>query len=225
MSTFRPYQSPLFDFIAPTIWPVWGGSTTAPIAFQPLPKRRAGKLYQKARAHDRRTRQPGSGRHGGALGRVALNVMQVLLFDFMDYATGRLDPSIDAIARKAGCCATAVKNALKKLKALGFLTWIRRAKPAEDEAGGFLLRQDTNAYAILPETYWRGYEEPAQPPVEAWQWGATPPLPPALARAAEEIAAGGSARSTIAILEEDPKNALAVALAKLGRSAGFALNP
>jgi hypothetical protein len=29
----------------------------------------------------------------------------------------------------------------------------------------------------------------------------------------------------IAILEEDPKNALAVALAKLGRSAGFALNP
>jgi hypothetical protein len=58
MSTFRPYQSSLFDFAAPTIWPVWGGSTTAPVEFRPLPKRRAGKLYQKARAHDRRRGAP-----------------------------------------------------------------------------------------------------------------------------------------------------------------------
>jgi hypothetical protein len=49
---------------------------------------------------------------------------------------------------------------------------------------------------ILPETCWQGYAEPAAPPVEPWQWGACPPLPPALARAAQEIAAGGSTRST-----------------------------
>ena len=141
---------------------------------------------------------------------------------FIDYATGRLDPSIDAIARKAGCCATAAKNALRKLKALGFLTWIRRAKLAQDEAGGYLMKQETNAYAILPENYWRDYHEPAPPPVEPWQWGAMPPLPDAHARAAQELAAGGSTASTIAILEEDPKDALAAALASLGRAAGFA---
>lgn len=225
MSIFRTTQPALFAMPAPTIWPVWGGSTTAPVQFQPMKKRQAGKLFQKARAHDRRTREAGSGKHGGALGRVALNVLQVLLFDFMNYTTGQLDPSIDAIARKAGCCATAAKNALRKLKALGFLTWIRRAKPAEDEHGGFLLKQETNAYAVLPETCWQGYEEPAPLSVEPWQWGATPPMPDAHTRAVQEIAAGGSPRSTIAILEEEPKNPLAAALARLGRAAGFVVNP
>ena len=78
---------------APTIWPVWSGSTTKPVQFQPMRKKQCGRLFQKARAYDRRTRTPGSGKHGGALGRVALDVLQVLLFDFLNYATGQLDPS------------------------------------------------------------------------------------------------------------------------------------
>jgi hypothetical protein len=146
------------------------------------------------------------------------------MFDFMNYASGRLDPSIKAIARKAGCCETATKNALRKLKDLGFLTWVRRASHAEDANGGFLLRQETNAYTILPETCWRGYQEPPKPPLEPWQWGATPPLPPTLERAALETQLG-SAVSTIAVLEEDPKNPLALALARLGRAMGLAPKP
>jgi hypothetical protein len=225
MSNFQACQTSLFAMPAPVIWPVWGGSTTAPVEFQPMPKRQAAKLYRKAQAHDRRTRQRGSGKHGGALGRIALGVYNVLLFDFMNHATGRLDPSIEAIADKASCGTTAVKNALRKLKEKGFLAWIRRAKPAEDENGGFLLRQETNAYAVLPETCWQGYEEPAPPTVEPWQWGATPPLPDTLARAAEELAAGGTTGSMIAILEQEPKNPLAAALARLGRTAGFIHKP
>jgi hypothetical protein len=218
------FQASLLNATSMPVWPVWSGSTTAEVEFQPMPKKRAGRLFQKARAHDRTTRKPGSGKHGGALGRIALNVLQVMLFDFMNYTTGRLDPSIDAIARKAGCCARAAQNALRKLKDLGFLTWIRRASPAEDASGGFLLRQETNAYAVLPEECWRGYHDPAPPTLEPWQWGATPPLPSSLARASEELAAG-QRQSALSILEEDPKDELAAALARLGRTAGFAANP
>ncbi len=200
---------------APTIWPVWSGSTTKPVQFQPMRKKQCGRLFQKARAYDRRTRTPGSGKHGGALGRVALDVLQVLLFDFLNYATGQLDPSHDAIARKAGCCVTAAKNALRKLKALGFLTWIRRARPVEEEGRGFLLRQETNAYAVLPETAWRGWWEP--PPPQPWQWGACPPLPDVLQSAVMERRGGGSHAAVIACLEGDPGNDLAAALARLGR--------
>lgn len=224
MSNFSAYQSSLHRFAAPPIWPVWSGSTTAAVDFQPMKKKRAGQLFQKARAHDRATRKPGSGRHGGALGRVALAVLQALMFDFMNYATGRLDPSLEAIARKAGCCVTATKDALRRLKALGFLTWVRRARPAEDERGGFLLRQETNAYAILPETCWKGYRDPAPPAPEPWQWGACPPLAGTLDRASAELQAGNAA-TAVAILQEDPKNELAAALARLARTAGFALKP
>ncbi len=84
---------------AAIVWPVWKGSTTKPVQFQPMRKKQCGRLFQKARAYDRRTRTPGSGKHGGALGRVALDVLQVLLFDFLNYATGQLDPSHETIAR------------------------------------------------------------------------------------------------------------------------------
>ena len=227
MPNFTPSQSSLFALAAgnpPPVWPVWSGSQTRPVAFQPMKKKRAGELLRKAREHDRRTHQPGSGQHGGALGRVALAVLQALMFDFLNFASGRLDPSHDAIARKAGCCETAAKNALNKLKALGFLTWIRRARHAEDANGGFLLRQETNAYAILPETCWRDYHEPVLPPPEPWQWGATPPLPPALERAAQELQAGNRV-TALAVFEEDPKDALSIALARLARAAGFCAKP
>jgi hypothetical protein len=199
---------------AATVWPVWSGSTTKPVQFSPLRKKQCGRLFQKARAYDRFTHRPGSGKHGGALGRIALDVLQVLMFDFLNFGTGRLDPSHAAIARKAGCCVTAVKNALRKLKALGFLTWIRRARPAEEEGRGFLLRQETNAYAILSPASWRGWQEP--PPPEPWQWGACPPLPSAPARAAAELK-DGNPQAALATLEEDPGDFLAAALARLGR--------
>jgi hypothetical protein len=203
---------------APGIWPVWSGSTTKPVQFSPLPKKQAARIWHKARAHDRTTRTAGSGKHGGALGRVALNVLYALLFDFLNFTTGQLDPSHAAIARKAGCCETAVKLALKKLKALGFLHWVRRARPVQEEGRGFLLRQETNAYAVLPPDCWHGYHDPEPPPPEPWQWGARPPLPGALELAAIEAREGGGIRAQIAALESEPGEYLAAALASLGRA-------
>ena len=98
-------------------WPVWSGSVREEIRFQPMPKREAVRLWHKARDFDRRTHQPG--RHGGTIGHSALQVLHALVFDFLNYTSGRLDPSYAAIARKANVCERTVATALGKLKALG----------------------------------------------------------------------------------------------------------
>ena len=105
-------------------WPVWSGSTTTPICFAPMPKKAAVRLWHRARDFDRGTHQPG--RHGGAVGPTALQVLHALIFDFLNHRTGRLDPSYAAIAQKAGVCVRAVATALQRLRELGILHWLRR---------------------------------------------------------------------------------------------------
>ena len=64
-------------------WPVWSGSTTQPVDYQPVPKKAAVKLWHRARDFDRRTHKPG--RHGGAIGSSALQVLHALIFDFWNF--------------------------------------------------------------------------------------------------------------------------------------------
>src|SRR3954447_7477927 len=47
--------------------PVWRDSTTKTVKFMPLPKKRAVRIFHKARAFERQTRQ--KGKQDGALGR------------------------------------------------------------------------------------------------------------------------------------------------------------
>ena len=70
-------------------WPVWRDSTRKEVRFQPLPKRQAVKLYHHARRLERQTRA--RNRQDGAIGRNGLLALHALLFDFMHYASGRLD--------------------------------------------------------------------------------------------------------------------------------------
>ena len=100
-------------------WPVWSDSTTQTVRFQPMPKKAAVRLWHRARDFDRGTHQPG--RHGGAVGPTALQVLHALIFDFLNHRTGRLDPSYEAIARKAGVCVRAVATALARLRELGII--------------------------------------------------------------------------------------------------------
>src|SRR3954463_12120688 len=127
--------------------PVWSGSTSKPVKFTPLPKKAAMRLWQHARELDRQTKEKGC--HGGAIGHTGLQVLHSLIFDFLNFASGRLDPSQAAIARKANVCERTVRNALKRLRDLGILTWIRRCTESW-RAGRFVLEQQTNAYAIQP---------------------------------------------------------------------------
>ena len=96
-----------------------------------MPKKVATRLYHRARDFDRKTNKPGC--HGGAVGPTALKVLEALLFDFLNYTSGQLDPSYAAIARKANVCVRTVANALRRLKELGILNWMRRC--AETMAG------------------------------------------------------------------------------------------
>jgi len=197
-------------------WPVWSDSTTQGVRFQPIPKKKAVKLYHRARDFDRQTNRPGH--HGGAVGPTALKVLETLIFDFLNYASGQLDPSLDAIARKANLCRRAVVNAVQRLRALGILNWVRRCAEGWRD-GRFVLEQETNAYAVLPEGQWRGYRPPAEPPTPApGTWGDHPPLPSVLAQAAAERQLGGDLQTVLGILASDPDDPIAAALARLGQA-------
>ena len=197
-------------------WPVWSDSTTASIRFQPMPKKAAVRLWHRARDFDRGTHQPG--RHGGAVGHVGLAVLHALIFDFLNHRTGRLDPSYAAIAAKAGVCVRTVATALKRLREVGILNWVRRCAESWRD-GRFVLEQETNAYAVLPPTQWRGYRPPQEPPAPLpGTWGDPAPMPSALAQAALEGRQSGDLRAVVGILDADPKDRLAAALARLGRA-------
>lgn len=202
---------------AHAVWPVWRDSTSKAVKFQPLPKKKAVRLYHEARRFERRSRAAApKGRQDGALGRNGLAVLHALIFDFLDYATGALFPSIASIARAANISERSVSRGLAKLKAAGVVHWLRRCAEEWSE-GRFTLRQETNAYGILPATQWRGYTpEPEPPRPDAGTWGDHPPLPDGLTRACEDAPQGIGAM--LRALTGDPADALAAALARLGGS-------
>jgi hypothetical protein len=198
-------------------WPVWRNSVAGPVRFAPLSRKAAARLWHAARRWDRDTRQPG--RHGGIIGRTALAALYALLFDFLNHKTGRLDPSLDAIAAKAGCCRRAVVDALARLRDLGLLAWRRRCEETRDAEGRFRLRQRTNAYGLLPLSQWRGYRNPEPPPPDPATLGAPESVPEPIEAAVAEIMQGQH-RAALAALEADPGDRLARALAALGRAMG-----
>ena len=196
-------------------WPVWSGSTSEVVKTAPMSKKAATKLWHRARAFDRQTRR--AGHHGGAVGPAALAVLHALFFDFMNWRSGRLDPSYAAIARAANVCERTVANALKRLKELGIIDWTRRCAETRTDDGRFVLTQQTNAYAVLPASQWRGYRDPPEPPPPAsGTWGDHPPLPCVVGMAVEERRHGGGMRGVLSILASDPTDGLAAVLARIG---------
>jgi hypothetical protein len=195
-------------------WPVWSGSVAKPVRFAPMGKKAAVRLWHRARDFDRGTHEPGH--HGGAVGHTGLAVLHALIFDFLNHRTGRLDPSYAAIAAKAGVCVRTVASALQRLKALGILNWVRRCAERRAADGRFVLEQETNAYAVLPESQWRGgYRAPLEPPGSAsGTWGEPAPMLSAIAQATLENDLAGKVQA----LASDPKDGLAAALARLGRA-------
>ena len=123
-------------------------------------------------------------------------------------------PSYAAIARKANVCERTVATALARLRELGILHWVRRCAESWRD-GRFVLEQETNAYAVLPESQWRGYRAPPEPPGPApGTWGDPPPMLSAVAQAALEA----DLAAKVQTLASDPKDGLAAALARLGRA-------
>jgi hypothetical protein len=203
--------------------PCWRNSTTKPVKWQHMTPDRAKELYRQAEDFERQTRQPG--RQDGALGRNGLAVLRALIFGFLNYTTGQLDPGYKAIATKACISIRSVARGLANLRLAGVLNWVRRCIPSF-RTGVCVLEQDTNAYGILPASQWFGFRpsprRQAAPPPERGTWGDPPPLPDPLAAAVTERREGGTRRGIIRELESDPAHELANMLASLGRALGIA---
>lgn len=206
--------------------PCWRDSTTKPVKWQHMTPDAAKELYRQAEDFERQTRQPG--RQDGAIGRNGLAVLRALIFGFLNYTTGQLDPGYESIACRACISIRSVARGLKNLKLAGVLNWVRRCFP-NFSGGVCVLEQDTNAYGILPASQWRGYRpsprRTAPPRPERGTWGDHPPLPDALTAAATERREGGTGRGIIRELESDPTHELAKVLAALGRAMGIAEMP
>lgn len=193
--------------------PIWAGSTTGQVKYQPMSRKHAAKLWHEARRFERASRRPGQ--QDGALGRNALAVLYVLLFDFMNYGSGRLDPAVATIARVANISPRSARRGLDALKRVGVLNWVRRCLAELNDAGRLVFRQLTNAYAVLPVGQWLGHRpRPEAPPPAAGTWGDHPPLPSALEQAVAESTFAGR----LAMLESDPRDSLAADLARWGRA-------
>jgi hypothetical protein len=216
-SLFPPQPEPCI-----AAWPVWTQSCEKPVEFRPLPKKAAVKLWHRARDFDRQTRKPGQ--RGGALGPSGLQVLQALLFDFLNFQTGRLDPSQKAIARQANLCPRTVSDALKRLKSLGILAWVRRCEESWRN-GRYTRRQLTNAYAILPEGGWLGYVPPVEAPLpHPSSWGKADVCPSVLDAAVGQQRSGEDPKFVIRTLELGPAGGIEAALARLGRAVQAAGN-
>jgi hypothetical protein len=183
----------------------------SPVTFHPISRKQATSIWHRARRLDQRTSR--KGRHGGIIGRAALQVLSVLIFDYLNFQTGRLDPSQAAIARKARMCERTVRTALARLKALGIISWIKRCF-ADHGPWGVLIKQETNAYSLhSPPILDR--QEP--PPPAPWQLGLIESHPEALSMAVERLK-DGDRIGMLAALESDPKDELALLWASFYRA-------
>ena len=119
-------------------------------AFARMPKKAVVRLWHRAHDFDRRTRQPGSGKHGGAVGLQRAAGPARADLGFLNFATGRLDPSYAGIARKTNVCAplpTPSSGSEASVSSIGYA-----GVPGACAMGRFVLEQETNAYAVLPDS-------------------------------------------------------------------------
>jgi hypothetical protein len=119
-------------------------------------------------------------------------------------------------SRKANVCERVVASGIKRLHDLGILTWVRRCAESWID-GRYVREQQTNAYAVLPCSGWRGYTPPAEAPAPMpGTWGAPERVPSVLEAAAIERRAGGTMQDAIRTLGTGPAKGLEAALARLG---------
>jgi DNA-binding MarR family transcriptional regulator len=144
----------------------WRKGSVYAADYRPLDRNQRAAILFLAEALDRRTHQPG--KHGGIIGRSGLAVLRALVTRFLDFKTGRLDPSIASIARAANVARSTAQDAIDRLEIAGILERTRRIarvrfKMWSQAAGRYVMAdrvvQQTNAYRLnyaLPDRRERG---------------------------------------------------------------------
>lgn len=138
-------------------------------------RREVRRVVLGARRYELATRA--QGRRNGALGHVALEVLD-LLGNLVSFRTGRLEPAVAYLMDRLRRSRDAVVRALALLRSHGFLDWLRRYEPTGIEGRGPQVRQVSNAYRL------------SLPPRAAQllgTYGQDAPLPDDVAQAREEL--------------------------------------
>lgn len=196
-------------------WPVHAGSYRSAPANRPVPREQAYQWYRHARIFNRTTDKNGAS--GPRLHSSALRVYEALIFDFLNFRTGRLDPSYERLAHVTQLARSTIAIALRRLASSRLLSWTRRCR-SENTEQGFRLRQETNAYRLNRPEDWLGYRPaPDTPPTpHPDEWGAHPPQRSVLEQAIAEQSTSADSSTQIAILQSDETDDLALALARFG---------
>lgn len=111
----------------------------------PVEKRQLRRVVLAARRYDLTRRA--AGKRNGPLGHVGLEILD-LLASLCDRRTGRLEPSLTYLCAKLRRSRDAVTRALARLKAHGFLDWLRRYAPVHRDGPGPRVKQASNAYRL-----------------------------------------------------------------------------
>ena len=188
-------------------------------------RRRAAVMLRTARKVELRTlrhrRAVRKGLRTGAIGRVGLEVLEILLMKFLDYRTGCLEPAVATIADELGRAYSSVHRALKRLREAGWLYWMRRCRPTGNGEGP-QIEQITNAYVIDVPPGLRGAVDRMLEP---------PPVPDDFAawqvqrRADYEAMIAGLSCEELLAVEGPTDSHLAETLAGLARSIDQRANP
>ena len=124
----------------------------------------ADDLIELAEQYDLTHRKPGE---RGPLMASGIRVLKVLLRKFLRFDTGQLDPAVRTVAEYTGYTYKTVHAALSRLRAHGFLRWVRRScRTGRSEGAGPRREQVSNAYYFaigeLPKRvlmHWRALRE------------------------------------------------------------------
>lgn len=142
--------------------------------WKPTTRHKVSRIVLAARRYEIAMKQPG--KRTGPLGSVALEILE-LLANLVDYKTGRLEPSLDTMQRMLRRSRDAIVRGLAALQQHGFVDWLRRFVPTENNGGkGPQVRQFSNAYGLFM---------PAKARAALGRYGEATPLPEDSAQAQE----------------------------------------
>ena len=121
--------------------------------FEPAPvivfsQQAAAEIMKQAREIERESyTERGKGKHGGGIGRMAMQLLEWFCFVMWPKGKYGMYPSLEHIASQARMSKDAVVQALKRLELYGFVTVIHRRKRVMTAFGAKQV-QDTNAYVL-----------------------------------------------------------------------------
>jgi hypothetical protein len=128
---------------------------------RPLDRNGKARVHYLARALDRRTKAAGARR--GLLGDTALEVLRVLLYVFHNAASGRCDPSYEALQRETRYCRQTISHALARLERAGIVRitrrlcrqWVTRVSPITGCTEHYVgTTQTTSLYSMGEPPAW-----------------------------------------------------------------------